>query len=236
MVSLNTETDRTLFFDLLPMDVGVIGGFRAKLQLYTVPGQVFYNSTRKLVLKGVDGIVFVADSQAALADANRESLENLRQNLGDLGLDLRDIPLVFQWNKRDLKQILPVPDLERLLNPQSLPSFQAIARSGEGVFETLRGVSRLALAQIKRLYLAEASPAPAEPAAERPTWAPTPPAQPAVPVWSAPTPAPGWAAPPSGRPLMPPHPEPARRGAVDTDPPGPRSIRSRASTTAGSRG
>lgn len=221
MVSLNTETDRTLFFDLLPMEVGVISGFKAKLQLYTVPGQVFYNSTRKLVLKGVDGIVFVADSQAAMADANRESLENLRQNLRDLGMDLRDIPLVFQWNKRDLKLILTVADLERELNPQSLPSFQAIARSGEGVFETLRGISRLALAHIKRMYLAEAAPAAspaAEPASDRPSWAPTPPALPAVPAWSAPTPTPGRAAPTPEQPLVPSRPEPPRRQTADPDP------------------
>jgi signal recognition particle receptor subunit beta len=160
MVSLNTETDRTLFFDLLPMDVGVIGGFRAKLQLYTVPGQVFYNSTRKLVLKGVDGIVFVADSQVPMLDANRESLHNLSENLKELGLNLRDIPMVFQWNKRDLKHIVPLEVLERELNPGLLGSFQAIARSGPGVFETLRGISRLALAQIKRLHLSDPAAAP----------------------------------------------------------------------------
>jgi len=157
MVSLNTETDRTLFFDLLPMDVGVIAGFKAKLQLYTVPGQVFYNSTRKLVLKGVDGIVFVADSQVPMLDANRESLQNLAENLKELGLNIREIPMVFQWNKRDLKHIVPIEVLERELNPRLLTSFQAIARGGPGVFETLRGITRLALAQIKRLHLADPS-------------------------------------------------------------------------------
>ena len=157
MVSLNTETDRTLFFDLLPMDVGVIGGFKAKLQLYTVPGQVFYNSTRKLVLKGVDGIVFVADSQVPMMDANRESLRNLTENLKELGLNVQEIPMVFQWNKRDLKHIVPIEELEQELNPRLLTSFQAIARGGPGVFETLRGISRLALAQIKRLHLADPS-------------------------------------------------------------------------------
>lgn len=161
MVSLNTETDRTLFFDLLPMDVGMVGGFRTKLQLYTVPGQVFYNSTRKLVLKGVDGIVFVADSQLPMLDANRESLQNLRDNLRELGLDLADIPLVFQWNKRDLKGIVPVETLEAELNPQGHPSFQAIASDGTGVFETLRAITKQALAQIKALHLAEAGKAPA---------------------------------------------------------------------------
>src|SRR5437867_7794352 len=102
MVSLETETDRTPFFDLLPIDVGVIGGFKTRLQLYTIPGQVFYNTTRKLVLKGVDGIVFVADSQKAMLDANTESFHNLRQNLSELGLNLDDIPLIMQLNKRDL--------------------------------------------------------------------------------------------------------------------------------------
>jgi signal recognition particle receptor subunit beta len=170
MVSLNTETDRTLFFDLLPMDVGMIGGFKAKLQLYTVPGQVFYNSTRKLVLKGVDGIVFVVDSQTAMLEASRESLQNLEDNLRELGLEIGDIPMVFQWNKRDLKNVVPVPQLERELNPRQLPSFESIAQDGTGVFETLRGVTKLALSQIKSQHLGElnapreaAKPAPVEP-------------------------------------------------------------------------
>jgi hypothetical protein len=155
MVSLNTETDRTLFFDLLPMDVGMVAGFKTKLQLYTVPGQVFYNSTRKLVLKGVDGIVFVADSQLPMLDANRESLQNLRDNLRELGLDLKEIPLIFQWNKRDLKNIVPVEQLEREINPEGYASIQAIASDGTGVFETLRSITKLALANIKALHLAD---------------------------------------------------------------------------------
>jgi len=175
MVSLNTETDRTLFFDLLPMDVGMVGGFKTKLQLYTVPGQVFYNSTRKLVLKGVDGIVFVADSQIPMLDANRESLQNLRDNLRELGLELQDIPLIFQWNKRDLKNIVPVETLERELNPGGAPSFQSIAQDGTGVFEALRGITKLALANIKALHMAEgARPATAPAVAVRPGPAPEP--------------------------------------------------------------
>jgi mutual gliding-motility protein MglA len=174
MVSLNTETDRTLFFDLLPMDVGMVGGFKTKLQLYTVPGQVFYNSTRKLVLKGVDGIVFVADSQLPLLDANKESLQNLKDNLRELGLDLHAIPRVFQWNKRDLKNIVPVEILERELNPGGLASFQSIAQDGTGVFETLRGITRLALSHIKALHLAEAAATPAT--GPRDTHPSTPPA------------------------------------------------------------
>ena len=167
MVSLNTETDRTLFFDLLPMDVGVVGGFKTKLQLYTVPGQVFYNSTRKLVLKGVDGIVFVVDSQVPMLDASKESFLNLQENLKELGLDIHQIPMVFQWNKRDLKNIVSIQDLEAELNPLGLPSFQSIAQDGSGVFETLRGITKLALSHIKTHVLGEgaqkATPAPAPP-------------------------------------------------------------------------
>ena len=160
MVSLNTETDRTLFFDLLPMDVGMVGGFKTKLQLYTVPGQVFYNSTRKLVLKGVDGIVFVVDSQLPMLDASKESLQNLEENLRELGLKLGDIPTVFQWNKRDLKNIVPVEQLEKELNPRGLPSFQTCAQDGTGVFETLRGITKLSLTHIKTHVLGETTAPP----------------------------------------------------------------------------
>ncbi len=150
MVSLETETDRTLFFDLLPLDVGVIGGFKTRLQLYTVPGQVFYNTTRKLVLKGVDGIVFVADSQRPMGEPNRESLGNLRENLAEIGLDLRAIPLVFQFNKRDLANILSVDELNDLLNPdRSIEWYEASATNGPGVFETLKAISKLTLRSLK---------------------------------------------------------------------------------------
>src|SRR6058998_1651752 len=117
MVSLETETDRTLFFDLLPIDVGVIGGFRTRLQLYTIPGQVFYNTTRKLVLKGVDGLVFVADSQLATQDANGDSFRNLRDNLAEIGLDIDDIPLVIQLNKRDLPNVADIDSMLDRLDP-----------------------------------------------------------------------------------------------------------------------
>jgi signal recognition particle receptor subunit beta len=164
MVSLNTETDRTLFFDLLPMDVGMVGGFKTKLQLYTVPGQVFYNSTRKLVLKGVDGIVFVVDSQTPMLDACKESYQNLDANLRELGLNLADIPTVFQWNKRDLRNVVAVEDLEAAFNPRGLPSFQSVASDGTGVFETLRGITKLALSHIKINVLGEThAPAPVPP-------------------------------------------------------------------------
>jgi signal recognition particle receptor subunit beta len=149
MVSLETEADRTLFFDLLPLDVGVIGGMKVRLQLYTVPGQVFYNATRRLVLKGVDGVVFVADSQVPAAEPNEESLSNLRQNLEELGLEPKSVPLVFQYNKRDLRNILPVDNLQQSLNPAGAPAFEAAAVHGVGVFETLKEISRLSLDAIR---------------------------------------------------------------------------------------
>jgi signal recognition particle receptor subunit beta len=150
MVSLETETDRTLFFDLLPLDVGVIGAMKVRLQLYTVPGQVFYNATRRLVLKGVVGVVLVADSQTAAVDTNLESLKNLHENLAELGLSVDQVPLVFQYNKRDIRNILPVDKLHEALNPGGVPEFEAAAIHGVGVFETLKGISRLALAAIRR--------------------------------------------------------------------------------------
>ena len=156
MVSLETETDRTLFFDLLPLDVGVIGGFKTRVQLYTVPGQVFYNTTRKLVLKGVDGIVFVGDSQRAMKDANVESMVNLRSNLAEIGIHLEDLPLVFQYNKRDLPNILSLQELEDSLNPdRKHESYEACAVLGQGVFETLKAVSKLTLRVVKKKMLGD---------------------------------------------------------------------------------
>jgi mutual gliding-motility protein MglA len=150
IVSLETETDRTLFFDLLPIDVGTISGFKARFQLYTVPGQVFYNSTRKLVLRGVDGLVFIADSQVPMLEANMESLLNLKQNLADQNLLIDEIPLVFQYNKRDLKNILSLDELNKALNPRNLPYYEAAAIYGKGVFETLKGISKITLVTIRR--------------------------------------------------------------------------------------
>ncbi len=156
MVSLETETDRTLFFDLLPIDVGVIGGFKTRLQLYTIPGQVFYNTTRKLVLKGVDGLVFVADSQQAMFDANLDSYRNLRENLAEIGLVLEDIPLVLQLNKRDLPNVASVESLLDSLDPErKLEYIEAIAASGEGVFETLKLISKLTLRTLRRRMTGE---------------------------------------------------------------------------------
>jgi signal recognition particle receptor subunit beta len=150
MVSLETETDRTLFFDLLPIDVGVIGGFKTRLQLYTIPGQVFYNTTRKLVLKGVDGLVFVADSQVAMQDANAESFHNLRENLAEIGLKLDELPLVLQLNKRDLPNVASKEDMIARLDPDGrYESIESIAATGVGVFETLKLISKLTLRTLR---------------------------------------------------------------------------------------
>ncbi len=166
MVSLETETDRTLFFDLLPLEVGVIGGFKTRLQLYTVPGQVFYNTTRKLVLKGADGIVFVADSQRAMADANVESLKNLRENLKEIGLNLDEMPMVIQLNKRDLPNAMPPAEILRLLDPDARwDSVEAVAVKGEGVFETLKTVSKLTLRTIRQRMAGDDTARPAAPPA-----------------------------------------------------------------------
>lgn len=155
MLSLATETDRTLFFDLLPLDVGLIAGFKTKFQLYTVPGQVFYNATRKLVLKGVDGVVFVADSQIPMLDANQESLQNLKDNLEDLGLSIDDIPLVFQYNKRDLPNVTEIDRLNQLLNSDGQPFVEASALYGDGVFETLKAISKMTLLKLKAKVLGD---------------------------------------------------------------------------------
>ena len=180
MVSLETETDRTLFFDLLPLDVGVIGGFKTRVQLYTVPGQVFYNTTRKLVLKGVDGVVFVADSQRAMKDANVESFNNLRSNLAEISLKVDDLPLVLQYNKRDLSNILSVEELAETLNPQgTYESYEACAVDGQGVFETLKAISKLTLRSLKKRMLGDDRSSRSSTGASASRPAPTPP--PAVP-------------------------------------------------------
>ena len=169
MVSLETETDRTLFFDLLPLEVGVIGGMKVRLQLYTVPGQVFYNATRKLVLKGVDGVVFVADSQKVALDANMESLANLKTNLSELGLTTEQVPIVFQYNKRDIRNILPVDALEKELNPEGARHFEAAALHGVGVFETLKAISRVAIGSVRKKLSGEEARPPAAAGAVLPT-------------------------------------------------------------------
>jgi len=157
MLSLSTKTDRTLFFDFLPLDLGKIRGMRTKLQLYTVPGQVYYNSTRQLVLKGADGIVFVADSQDFALDANLESLQNLEDNLKRQGVRIREIPVVLQFNKRDLPNAMAAAEMDRELNKFSAPHFESVATTGIGVEETLKGITQLVLTHLIKKYNLEGS-------------------------------------------------------------------------------
>jgi len=149
LVSLDTELDRTLFFDFLPVDLGTVKGFKVRFHLYTVPGQVYYNASRKLILKGVDGIIFVADSQIERFEDNIESMENLIENLKEYNLSLEKIPFVIQYNKRDLPNIAPIEELENALNILKVPSFEAVATEGIGVFETLKAVAKLVLRNLK---------------------------------------------------------------------------------------
>ena len=151
MISLATETERTLFFDFLPLALGQIRGFKTRFHLYTVPGQVFYDASRKLILKGVDGVVFVADSQIERMEANVESLDNLRLNLAEQGYDLDRLPYVVQYNKRDLPNAAPLAEMKRLLNPRGVPDFEACASVGKGVFETLKAVARGVLQDLKQM-------------------------------------------------------------------------------------
>jgi signal recognition particle receptor subunit beta len=152
MVSLATETDRTLFFDFLPLDLGTISGFQTRFQLYTVPGQVYYDATRKLVLQGADGVVFVADSQRAQRDENVESFRNLQVNLLEQGVDPRTIPIVLQYNKRDLPDVMSLDEMDDLLNYRELPRFEAQALGGIGVFDTLKGISELVLRRLSQRF------------------------------------------------------------------------------------
>jgi signal recognition particle receptor subunit beta len=150
MISLATETERTLFFDFLPLSLGEIRGFTTRFHLYTVPGQVFYDASRKLILKGVDGVVFVADSQIERMEANIESIENLKGNLIEQGYNLEAIPYVVQYNKRDLPNAAPVAEMKKLLNPNGVPDFDSVATEGTGVFETLKAVAKLVLIELRR--------------------------------------------------------------------------------------
>ncbi|MBL8721088.1 MAG: GTPase domain-containing protein [Myxococcales bacterium] len=150
LISLATETERTLFFDFLPLSLGEIRGFKARFQLYTVPGQVFYDASRKLILKGVDGVVFVADSQIERTEANIESLENLKTNLNEQGYSLEKLPFVMQYNKRDLPNVADLSELKELLNPTNVPDYEAVARTGVGVFETLKAVAKLVLTELRK--------------------------------------------------------------------------------------
>lgn len=191
MVSLATETDRTLFFDLLPIDVGSIAGFSTRIQLYTVPGQVFYNTTRKLVLKGVDGVVFVADSQRPMVQANIESFQNLEENLAEMGLSLDTVPVVLQYNKRDLASICTVEEMNESLNRGNWPFCEASALNGSGVLDTLKMISKATLMALKK-RLTKGRPETTTPAVKRPAVAaPAPPPSPARPAMPPPAARPG---------------------------------------------
>ena len=150
LISLATETDRTLFFDFMPLELGTVRGFKTRFHLYTVPGQVFYDASRKLILKGVDGVVFVADSQEERMDANIESLYNLEENLQSQGYDLLKIPYVLQLNKRDLSNVVPVADLASELLRKGEPVVEAVASTGHGVFDTLKAVAKQVLTELRK--------------------------------------------------------------------------------------
>ncbi len=150
MITLATETERTLFFDFLPIALGDIKGFKTRFHLYTVPGQIFYDASRKLILKGVDGIIFVADSQVERMDANIESFDNMKANLIEQGYNLNQIPYVIQYNKRDLPNIVPVEELKKVINTSGVPDFEAVAAEGPGVFETLKAVVKLVLIELRK--------------------------------------------------------------------------------------
>lgn len=150
LISLATETDRTLFFDFMPLELGTVRGFKTRFHLYTVPGQVYYDASRKLILKGVDGVVFVADSQDERMDANIESLYNLEENLQTQGYDLNKIPYVLQLNKRDLPNATPIEDLSSELQRNGEPVFEAVATNGTGVFDTLKAVAKQVLTELRK--------------------------------------------------------------------------------------
>ena len=150
MISLATETERTLFFDFLPLALGEIRGFKTRFHLYTEPGQVFYDASRKLILKGVDGVVFVADSQVERMEANIESIENLRINLAEQGYDLDKVPFIVQYNKRDLPNVVPVDEMRKALNSRTVPDFEAVASEGTGVFDTLKAIAKLVIMELKK--------------------------------------------------------------------------------------
>src|SRR6185503_74903 len=181
LTSISTDGDRTLFFDYMPLDLGTVAGMRTAFQLYTVPGQVYYNSTRKLVLQGVDGIIFVADSSASMINQNLESLRNLEENLNEYGKSLSTLPHVIQLNKRDLPDAMTVEELSRLMNPHNAPIFEAVANSGQGVFPTLKALAASVLKNIMNESAQKSAPYPA-PAAP----APAPQARPAAPARSQP--------------------------------------------------
>ena len=224
MLSLATESDRTLFFDFLPVELGTIRGMRTRVQMYTVPGQVFYDATRKMVLKGADAVVFVADSQESMIEANLESFESLRRNLIANDLD-PGLPMVFQYNKRDLPTAMPVAALNARMNPRNLPYFEAIAFKGVGVEDTLKGVTKLLFKALSDFYGTESAPRAPVPQDSRPVTAPRPAAPPPAPpppsATARPQPSPASAPPPvAAKPPAAPPPAPAAK-TVATPAPAP---------------
>ena len=221
LTSISTDGDRTLFFDFMPLDLGTVAGMRTKFQLYTVPGQVYYNSTRKLVLQGVDGVIFVADSDPAKMSENIESYENLIENLREYGKDARELPHVIQYNKRDLPNALSVEELDRQMNRFGVPTFEATARTGEGVFPTLKVLAGLVLESIDRMDNRRSQARPAA-AGKPPASAKAPEGKPAAdpakgrkPTAAAPAPQQGKGArPASGKAAAPPAAAPVKRGAA----------------------
>jgi mutual gliding-motility protein MglA len=216
MVSMKTKTERTLFFDFLPIDLGELSGFKTRFLLYTVPGQVYYNATRKLVLKGVDAIVFVADSKRGKMDENIESLQNLRENLREHGLDVEKIPWVIQYNKRDLPDVYSIEELEKTLNPGRVPSFEAVGTTGVGVFETFKAVSRMLLKHLAQEIGVRVVPS-APGSQPNAAISPQPPAAPSPHAPAAPT-IPVVAAAPQAIPLARPAPRPAPISSPHEDP------------------
>src|SRR5436189_4209663 len=215
LTSIATEQDRTLFFDFMPLDLGQVAGMKTKLFLYTVPGQVYYDSTRKLVLQGADGVAFIADSDPNRMSDNIESMKNLEKNLKDYGVDIRKIPIVIQYNKRDLPGALSVPELNAKINSIGAPTFEAVAVKGEGVMQTLKGISKLVVDRLNEEYApvkSAAAPAAAAPAARAaaPAAAASAPPRPPSAVSPAPAAARPAPPPPSARPAPPPPPPAAR--------------------------
>ena len=229
LVSIATETDRTLYFDFLPLDLGTVAGMRTKFQLYTVPGQVFYDATRKLVLQGCDGVVFVADSNPDIMPENIESLDNLAKNLRENGLDIDEIPLVLQLNKRDLPNALPATDMIAKLNRGNWPSVEAVAINGDGVFQTLKAISQQVIKRLNREYGDESAKRGARPAsvkAKSPAPPPPPPRLAGAPAPPAPAAAAGAARPPPRPPPprlagAPAPPAPAAAAGAARSPPAP---------------
>src|SRR5688572_12129338 len=217
LTSIATEQDRTLFFDFMPLDLGQVAGMKTKLFLYTVPGQVYYDSTRKLVLQGADGVSFIADSDPNRMNDNIESFKNLEKNLKDYGVDMRKLPLVIQYNKRDLPGALSVQELNAKLNWIGAPVFEAVAVKGEGVMQTLKGISKLVVDRLNEEYapvkssVAAPVAAPASPAA--PVRPAAPPPKAATPAVGTPNPAPRPAPAPAPRPAAAPPPPPPRPAA-----------------------